>query len=175
MSIDESRSIFLVGPMGSGKTAVGKALAKLCQFEFLDSDSEIERRTGVDIPLIFEKEGEAGFRARERDVIADLTARPRVVLSTGGGAVLSPESRELLHARGFVVYLKTSVSQQAVRVRDGANRPLLSGENNVSEKLTALMTVREPLYEQVAHTVVGTDRRQVRSVAEQILRELRGT
>lgn len=175
MPFDESRSIFLVGPMGSGKTAVGKALAKLRKFEFVDSDAEIERRTGVDIPLIFEKEGEVGFRVREQEVIAELSARPRIVLSTGGGAVLSPDSRELLHARGYVVYLKTSVAQQAARVREGANRPLLAGESNVVEKLAALMAVREPLYEEVAHAVVGTDRRQVRSVAEQIVRELRGT
>jgi shikimate kinase len=174
MTPSEPRSIFLIGPMGSGKTAVGKALAKLCQFEFIDSDHEIERRTGVDIPMIFEKEGEAGFRTRERDVIAELTQRPRVVLSTGGGAILAPESRTLLRERGFVVYLQTSVQQQALRVRESQHRPMLHGADDVAERLAALMAERAPLYEQTAHIVVSTDRRHVRSVAEQIMRELAG-
>lgn len=174
MTPSEPRSIFLIGPMGSGKTAVGKALAKLCQFEFIDSDHEIERRTGVDIPMIFEKEGEAGFRARERDVIAELTQRPRVVLSTGGGAILAPESRALLRERGFVVYLQTSVQQQAQRVREGQHRPMLQGADDVATRLAALMAERAPLYEQTAHIVVPTDRRHVRSVADEIMRELAG-
>src|SRR5579859_2163558 len=98
------QSIFLIGPMGSGKTAVGKYLARALDFPFIDSDHEIERRTGADIPLIFEREGEAGFRQRERDVIAELTARDRIVLATGGGAVLNAATREDLRARGWVVY-----------------------------------------------------------------------
>jgi shikimate kinase len=172
MSPDDQRSIFLIGPMGSGKTAVGKALAKLCEFEFIDSDSEIERRTGVDIPMIFEKEGEAGFRQRERDIIAELTQRPRIVLSTGGGAIMAPESRAAFRERGFVVYLKTSVEQQAVRVREGHNRPMLSGAEDIAARLTGLMSVREPLYVETAHVAVSTDKRHVRSVADQIIREL---
>ncbi len=174
MTPSEPRSFFLIGPMGSGKTAVGKALAKLCQFEFIDSDHEVERRTGVDIPMIFDKEGEAGFRTRERDVIAELTQLPRVVLSTGGGAILMPESRALLRERGFVVYLQTSVQQQAQRVREGHHRPMLQGADDVSERLAALMAARAPLYEQTAHIVVSTDRRHVRSVAEEIMREFAG-
>ena len=174
MSPTEPRSIFLIGPMGSGKTAVGKALAKLCQFEFIDSDHEIESRTGVDIPMIFDKEGEAGFRSREREVIAELTQRPRIVLSTGGGAILAPESRALLRERGFVAYLQTSVQQQALRVREGQHRPMLHGSDDVAERLAALMAERAPLYEQTAHIMVSTDRRHVRSVAEEIMRELAG-
>jgi shikimate kinase len=172
MSPEDQRSVFLIGPMGSGKTAVGKALAKLCHFEFLDSDAEIERRTGVDIPMIFEKEGEAGFRVRERDIIAELTQRPRIVLSTGGGAIMALESRTLLRERGFVVYLKTSVEQQVARVREGHNRPMLDGAEDIAARLASLMNMREPMYEQTAHTSVSTDRRHVRSVAEQIIREL---
>lgn len=172
MSLTPPRSIFLIGPMGSGKTAVGKALAKLCHYQFVDSDAEIESRTGVDIPLIFDKEGEPGFRVRERDVIDELSQRPGIVLSTGGGAILLPESRTLLRERGFVVYLKTSVAQQVQRVREGHNRPLLKGADNIAERLESLMTVREPLYAATAHATVSTDRRQVRSVAEQIMREL---
>lgn len=163
--------IFLIGPMGSGKSAVGKALAKFRRLPFFDSDHEIERRTGVDIPMIFEKEGEAGFRARERAIIDELTALPELVLSTGGGAILSEENRNALRERGFVVYLRTSVAQQAARVRDGQQRPLLAGSNPV-ERLAQLMSEREPLYNATAHFALDTDRRHVRAVAQQIQREL---
>src|SRR4029078_5229846 len=100
-----SRNVFLIGPMGSGKTAVGKALARLLQLTFYDSDVEIERRTGVDIPYIFEKEGETGFREREREVIDSLTQLQDVVIATGGGAVLLPENRERLRPRGRVAFV----------------------------------------------------------------------
>ena len=112
--------------MGSGKTAVGRTLARTLGLPFHDSDAEIERRTGVDIPYIFDKEGEAGFREREREAIEALTALEGIVLATGGGAVLLPQNRRLLAARGRVVYLETSVAQQAHRVRFGRNRPLLA-------------------------------------------------
>ena len=119
-------SVFLIGPMGSGKTAVGRHLSHALGLPFYDSDTEIERRTGVDISFIFEKEGESGFRQREREAIAELTALEGIVLATGGGAVVLPESRRRLAERGCVVYLKTSVAQQADRVRHGRNRPLLA-------------------------------------------------
>ena len=109
-------NIFLIGPMGSGKTALGKALAKALQLSFVDSDAEIERRTGVDIAFSFEKEGETGFRQRERDAIAELTQREGIVLATGGGAVIEADNRHNLAERGCVVYLITSVEQQAHRV-----------------------------------------------------------
>jgi shikimate kinase len=120
-----SRSVFLIGPMGSGKTAVGKQLARLLELTFYDSDVEIERRTGVDIPYIFEKEGESGFREREREVIDSLTQLENVVIATGGGAVLLPQNREHLAERGRVVYLKTGIRQQLERTRHGRQRPLL--------------------------------------------------
>src|SRR5215470_4646953 len=119
-------NLFLVGPMGSGKSAVGRQLARLLRLPFYDSDAEIERRTGVDIPFIFEKEGEAGFRQRERETIEMLTARDHIVLATGGGAVLLPENRRVLAERGRVVYLQASIAQQAERVRQGRDRPLLT-------------------------------------------------
>ncbi len=119
-------NVFLIGPMGSGKTAVGRYLSRLLCMPFYDSDTEIERRTGVDIPFIFEKEGEPGFREREREAIEALTAMDRVVIATGGGAVLRPENRRYLAERGCVVYLETSVAQQAERVKQSRNRPLLS-------------------------------------------------
>jgi len=161
-------NIFLIGPMGSGKSAVGKYLARLIHAPFVDSDTEIERRTGVDIPYIFEKEGEAGFRERERETLEVLTAEGPMVLATGGGAVLLPQNRSYLSERGCVVYLKTSVAQQVFRVKHARNRPLL---NNVdpAERLEMLMRQRAPIYESLADITVSTDGRRVRSVAEDIL------
>lgn len=164
--------IFLIGPMGSGKTAVGRQLARQLRVPFFDSDAEIERRTGADIPLIFEKEGEARFREREREIIDELTQQAPIVLSTGGGAILSPESRERLHSRGFVAYLETSVAQQAERVRSGQHRPLLTGVDP-AQRLAELMEHREPLYRATAHITVSTDARKVSAVADEILREYR--
>ena len=168
------QNIFLIGPMGSGKSAVGKYLSRLVRAPFIDSDNEIERRTGVDIPYIFEKEGEAGFRQRERETLEVLTAEGPMVLATGGGAVLLPENREALSQRGCVIYLKTSVAQQVYRVKHARNRPLL---NNVDpgEKLEQLMRVRAPIYEALADVTVSTDGRRVRSVAEDIMRALKDT
>ncbi|NBU25071.1 MAG: shikimate kinase AroK [Gammaproteobacteria bacterium] len=168
-----SRNIFLVGPMGSGKTAVGKRLARLLGMPFVDSDAEIERRTGVDIPLIFDKEGEAGFRARERDAIAELTAREGIVLSTGGGAVLLPENRGVLRERGTAVYLETSVAQQAARVRRDAHRPLVAGVADPAARLAELMAHRAPLYAEVAAVTVRTDRSQVAEVVRRVVEGLR--
>jgi len=164
-------SVFLIGPMGAGKTAVGRYLARELRLPFHDSDAEIERRTGVDIPFIFEKEGESGFRQREREALEALTALEGIVLATGGGAVLLAENRRALAERGCVVYLKTSVTQQADRVRRAKNRPLLAA-GDTAARLGALMDVREPLYTGIADIVVSTDGRRVNSVAEQVLREL---
>ncbi|HKT72978.1 MAG TPA: shikimate kinase [Steroidobacteraceae bacterium] len=165
-------SLYLIGPMGSGKSAVGKYLSRLLEMPFYDSDTEIERRTGVDIPYIFEKEGEAGFRQRERETLEALTALDRVVIATGGGAVLLPENRRNLAERGCVVYLETSVAQQAERVRHNRNRPLLRNVDPTA-KLTQLSAERAPLYAEIADVIVATDGRRVRSVAAAILRQLR--
>jgi len=153
--------------MGAGKSAVGRQLARILHLTFVDSDDEIEARTGVDIPFIFEKEGEEGFRKREVQVIDELSQRDGVVLATGGGAVMDPDSRSRLGARGFVVYLYTSVEQQLDRTQRGRNRPLL--ENGDKEQvLEELMVLRDPLYREIADLTVDTDGRRVQTVAKEI-------
>ena len=163
--------IFLIGPMGAGKTAIGRELARQLNLDFLDADQEMERRTGADVALIFEKEGEAGFRKRERELIAELTQREGIVLATGGGAVLDPANRDCLKRRGFVIYLKASVSAQASRTGHNRNRPLLQAPDR-EERLKELFSVRSPLYEELAQLTVETDSGQVRHIARHILRAL---
>jgi shikimate kinase len=165
------QNIFLIGPMGSGKSAVGRQLARMLHLTFVDSDDEIESRTGVDIAFIFEKEGEDGFRAREVRVIDDLSNMDAVVLATGGGAVIDPESRSRLGARGFVVYLYTTVEQQLQRTEKGRDRPLLEAGDR-TDILETLMKVRDPMYREIADLVVETDGRKVKAVANEILERL---
>ncbi len=164
-------NIYLIGPMGSGKSAVGRQLARDIGRRFYDADSEIERRTGVEIALIFEKEGEDGFRARERDVIADLCALSDTVIATGGGAILSAASRELLKSTGTVIYLQTSVEEQLRRTRRTRTRPLLQTDDPraVLEKLSE---IRTPLYESIADVTLNTGGRRVGAVAQLARREL---
>ena len=165
--MNKPKNLFLVGPMGAGKSAVGRHLARLLHLEFVDSDEEIETRTGVDIPFIFEKEGEEGFRKREVKVIDELSQREGVVLATGGGAIADPESRSRLGARGFVVYLHTSVKQQLERTQRRNKRPLL--ENADKEKvLRELMEQRDPLYREISDLIIETDGRRVQTVAREI-------
>jgi len=167
----QPQNIFLIGRMGAGKSAVGRQLAKLLHLSFVDSDDGIETRTGVDIPFIFEKEGEDGFRKREAKVIDDLSAMESVILATGGGAVVDPQNRSRLGARGFVVYLYTTVDQQLARTQKGRERPMLA--NGDSRKiLEDLMAVRDPLYREIADLTVETDGRKVKAVAGEILERL---
>jgi len=166
------RNIFLIGPMGSGKTAVGRHLARLFRYSFLDSDADVEAKTGVDIAFIFEKEGEAGFRLRERESIDRLTQLNGVVLATGGGAVIDPENRRVLAGRGVVVYLETSIEQQLERTRHARHRPLLN-DTDPEEKLKELMLHRAALYAEIANITVSTDGRRVQLVAEEICAELK--
>lgn len=157
--------------MGAGKSAVGRQLARLLHLDFMDSDEEIESRTGVDIPFIFEKEGEEGFRKREAKAIDDLTQRDGVVLATGGGAIVEPQNRSHLGARGFVIYLHTTVDQQLARTRKGRDRPLLDNDDPRAV-LEALMAAREPMYREIADLTIETDGRKVRAVANEILERL---
>ncbi|AXY58058.1 shikimate kinase AroK [Acinetobacter chinensis] len=161
-------NIYLVGPMGAGKTTVGRHLAELLGREFLDSDHEIERRTGASIPWIFEKEGEPGFRSRETSVIDELTTRKQLVLATGGGVVTQSPNREFLKQRGIVVYLYTPVEIQLQRTYRDKNRPLLQVENP-EQKLRELLRIRDPLYREVAHHIIETNQGAARDLAQKIL------
>lgn len=164
-------NLFLVGPMGAGKSTIGRQLARSLRRDFLDSDREIELRTGVDIPFIFEKEGEEGFRRRESEVIDELTRKQGIVLATGGGAVTREANRRHLAGRGTVIYLHTSVDQQLARTARDRNRPLLQTEDPRA-RLEALMAEREPLYRSLANLVIETDGRSVKDVVREIVQRL---
>jgi len=160
-------NIYLVGLMGAGKTTIGRLLAKHLHKSFYDTDHEIERRTGVNIPLIFEVEGEAGFRKREAAVIEDLVHKQNIVLATGGGAVLAAANRENLKQHGLVIYLRANVRELWQRTRNDKNRPLLQGENPY-EKLKQLFSERDPLYSEVATITIETEGDSVNSIVHQI-------
>ena len=164
-------SLFLTGPMGAGKSTIGRQLSKQLKMAFHDSDHEIEQRTGVDIPLIFELEGEAGFRRRETAVIDELTRLPDIILATGGGAILDPVNRQNLGSRGRVIYLHASVDQQLKRTGKDRNRPLLQTADPRAT-LEELMAVRDPLYREIADLVIDTDGKRVRDVVRQIIQQL---
>ncbi|QBZ84207.1 Shikimate kinase 1 [Hydrogenovibrio crunogenus] len=157
--------------MGAGKSTVGRFLADKLHYQFLDSDHVIEDKTGATIPMIFDIEGESGFRAREKVAIDDLTQRSEIVLATGGGAILNPENRKNLRSRGFVVYLKSSVDALVQRTRHDRNRPLLQTENP-EQVLRKLIEERGPLYEEVADLVIQTEQVSVHRVVKQILDKL---
>lgn len=164
-------NIFLIGPMGAGKSTVGRQLAKALDKEFIDCDREIEERTGVTIAIIFEVEGEEGFRKRERAMIEQLTERDGIVLATGGGAVLDEENRSRLRARGFAIYLNAPIDLLVERTARDRQRPLLQTDDPKA-KLMALAKEREPLYRQVADMIVKTDRRTARHVVKEIVRRI---
>lgn len=157
--------------MGVGKTTVGRALARKLNKRFIDSDHEIEARTGASIPLIFEIEGEASFRQRESEVIRDLTAMEDIVLATGGGAILKPENREYLKTRGTVIYLHASINNILQRTRHDKNRPLLQTADPRA-RLEQLAQEREPLYLEVADFVIETGRPNVQSLVQTIVSQL---
>lgn len=164
-------SIFLVGPMGAGKSTVGRFLAKKLHYQFIDSDRVIEDKTGATIPMIFDIEGEAGFRNREAAVIDELTQKPETVVATGGGAVLKMENRKHLRSRGFVVYLKSTVESLVQRTKHDRNRPLVQTDNP-EQVLTNLIEVREPMYMEVADLVIETEQVSVHKVVKKIIEKL---
>ncbi|WP_448212608.1 shikimate kinase AroK [Colwellia sp. MEBiC06753] len=168
----EKRNIFLVGPMGAGKSTIGRELADKLHLEFFDSDQEIERRTGADISWVFDLEGEEGFRKREEDVIDDLTERQGIVLATGGGSVISPQVRNRLSARGIVVYLETTIDKQVARTQRDRRRPLLQTSEEPRSVLEKLAVERNPLYEEIADVIVQTDDQSAKVVAHKIVERL---
>lgn len=165
------KNIFLIGPMGAGKSSVGKYLAEKLHMDFYDTDEEIEKSTGVDIGWIFDVEGEEGFRRREEAVVSDLVTRSNVVLATGGGTITSTLSRKLLSENGIVVYLKVSLELQHTRTLNESRRPLLRVPNR-EEVLEQLRLERDHLYEEIATFSVHTDKRSVRVVAANIVKKL---
>jgi shikimate kinase len=165
------RNLILVGPMGAGKSTIGRLLAKELRLPFKDSDKEIEQRTGANIPWIFDVEGEQGFREREQAVIAELCDVDGMVLATGGGAVMRSENRLALRRGGHVVYLHASVAQQVDRTSRDRNRPLLRSAEP-GKVLAELLAVRDPLYREIADIVVETDERPPRLVVQEILERL---
>lgn len=162
--------IILIGPMGAGKTTVGKLLAQYLEYDFFDSDADIENSTGARISWIFDKEGEAGFRIRETRAIDKLTQKSYAVLATGGGAVVAPANRDFLK-RGFVVYLKASVEVQYERTCLDRNRPLLKTPNP-KQKLAELFAIRDPIYQELADMTVTTGCSHPRKMVQEILQAL---
>ena len=169
--MEQSSSIYLVGMMGAGKSTVGRWLARRLKLRFFDSDHEVERRCGVKIPVVFDIDGEAGCRTREAQVIEELTALDSVVLATGGGAVLRPENRARLAARGFVTYLHAQPDDLYARVRHDRNRPLLATGNPLG-RLRELYQERDPLYREIADLVVETGSQSVQALARELLDKL---
>ena len=166
------KNIFLIGPMGAGKSTIGRQLSSMLKMPFKDSDHEIVARTGASIPLIFEIEGEEGFRKRETAMIDELSSMEGIVLATGGGAVLRDQNRAMLKQRGVVIYLYASLDQLFERTSRDRNRPLLQTENPRA-RLEEIMAARDPLYHQLADMVVHTDDRSVRSVVKEIAARLK--
>ena len=157
--------------MRAGKSTIGKYLAQHLKLRFADTDTEIEARTGADIPWIFDVEGEVGFRDREQQVVEEMTLWEDIVLATGGGVVMRPENRQALAARGFVVYLHATVDEQVRRTRRDQRRPLLQ-KGNPEEVLRSLMAIRDPLYRDIADHVIETDGCSPRTVAQRLVRDL---
>ncbi|MCK5819294.1 MAG: shikimate kinase AroK [Psychromonas sp.] len=167
----EQRNIFLVGPMGAGKSTIGRHLAHILHLDFHDSDATIEKNTGADIAWIFDVEGEEGFRSRERKVINKLTQNKGIVLATGGGVVIQDENRNCLSARGIVVYLKTSIEKQLARTKKDKLRPFLQTDDPKS-KLVELSKIRNPLYDEIADYIIDTDEQSAKVVANKIIKLL---
>ncbi|QJC38251.1 shikimate kinase AroK [Enterobacteriaceae endosymbiont of Donacia marginata] len=166
----EKRNIFLIGPMGAGKSTIGRHLANLLKMDFFDSDQEIERRTGADINWVFDVEGEKGFRKREKKIINEITQKKGIILATGGGSIQSKETRKFLSSRGIVVYLKTTIEKQLSRTKRDKKRPLLKNKNQLAKEiLEKLAKKRNHLYNEIADIIIKTDEQSAKIVANQLI------
>ncbi len=174
------QGLFLVGPMGAGKSTIGRALARELNADFFDSDKEIEQRAGADIPWIYDLEGEEGFRAREQKVIDDLTQRPSIVLATGGSVVANPACCKMIANRGYVLYLYASVEQQLQRIKrerestHDHRRPLLEQSDDLNQMLQDMQAERDPIYQSIANSKFSTEKRSIRAVVAEIIQHLQG-
>jgi len=173
MSLVKVRNIFLIGPMGAGKSTIGRALAKELKLAFFDSDEVLEERAGASIAWIYDIEGEDGFRRREQKVIEELTQKHNIVLATGGGVIMAPENRNALAARGTVIYLRTSLQQQYERTKRDTKRPQLQTDD-LESRLESLRQEQEPFYEELADISFETDKLTVKAVANHIIKYLYG-
>lgn len=165
-------NIFLIGPMGAGKTTIGRQLARRLKMDFFDSDRAIEEHTGASIPLIFELEGETGFRKREAAILDDLTSKENIILATGGGIILSETNREHLKNRGAVYYLSGNLKSLLERTHKDKNRPLLHGEESQKKILKRLIKERDPLYRETADHIIDTSHNSIRGVIQAIIDSL---
>lgn len=170
-----NNNIFLIGPMGAGKTTIGKQLARQLKWDFYDSDRVIEEKTGVDISLIFEKEGEEGFRLREEKVIGELTQLKNIVLATGGGAVLRQQNRTNLINRGTVIYLSSTINDLVHRTSKDKKRPLLHGPESPKTIITQLIKEREPVYREMADHIINTSNSSIQTVIKAIIQHTTDT
>ena len=162
------KNIYLVGLMGSGKTTLGKILSKKIDKQFYDSDQVIEETLGVDVPIIFEYEGEAGFREREKDILKELVGIQNIVLATGGGIILSKSNRDLLAKNGIVIYLKSNQKDLILRMKNDKTRPLLKN-GNIEEIIKKLCKEREPLYEEIADFEIMTKNKRIHEIVNEII------
>ncbi|MGN0920435.1 MAG: shikimate kinase AroK [Cellvibrio sp.] len=165
-------NIYLIGPMGAGKSTIGRLLAAELNYAFCDSDRVIEERTGADIPWIFDMEGEAGFREREAQALADLALLNDHIIATGGGIILREQNREVMKSSGYVCYLTASIEQLVERTARDKKRPLLQVDNP-RQKIIELLEFRDPLYRETADFIVNTDRRSPKAVAQEIISLIR--
>ncbi|QJC35402.1 shikimate kinase AroK [Enterobacteriaceae endosymbiont of Donacia proxima] len=167
----KKRNIFLIGPMGAGKSTIGRHLANLLKMDFFDSDQEIEHRTGADINWVFDVEGEEGFRKREKKIIDEITKKQGIILATGGGSIQSKETRKILSSRGIVVYLETTIEKQLSRTKRDKKRPLLKNKQNklAKEILKDLAKKRNYLYNEIADFIIKTDEQSAKVVANQLI------
>ena len=166
------KNIYLIGLMGSGKTTLGKILSKKLDKHFYDSDQVIEEKLGVNVPMIFEYEGEAGFREREKDILKELVSKQNIVLATGGGIILSESNRDLLAKNGIVIYLKSNQKDLVLRMKNDKTRPLLKN-GNVELIIKKLCQEREPLYEEIADFKIVTKNKRIYEVVNEIIRVIK--